>query len=331
MQKTPLLATGLIILGLFLSAIPVQAANEHTYGDPTGDVMTLDINSGNGQVVTSSPYMTIADIDITNVNYSDDNAGTATTTLKVAGAIQNRGKIFDQNSTDYSDYLKMNSIEYTITIFTNESDYTITYINHTCQLVINGGDTTNITGYSVHDNTLTVPFSFTNPHEQYDSINATADFIKTNFSSLDDLNNMSESDFAKFYIQYEDNAPNPSLALDDVSAESNLVAIGKNVQFNCSVTLFSGLPPYTYHWSFGDGTSSTQQNPIHAYSSAGDYTYNCTVTDKVGTTVFEAGQIKIQGSSGTTTGSGNMVMIFIAIIVIIASAGVAIVVYLIRR
>ena len=334
MQKITLLAAGLIILGLLFSAIPVQAATTRTYHDPTGDVMTTTDFSGNSQVITSSPYITIANIDLTNLTYAD-NAGTATVTLKVAGVIENRGQNINENSTDLTEYLHLNLIQYMIMVSTNESDYTLTYMNQTCQLQDDSGGTTNITDYTVQGNTLTVVFPFTDPHEEFTAVNATTDFTKFNFTSVDQLQNFTgdESDIlGKYYIDYEDYIPNQPLSIQDASAESNLVAIGRNVQFNCSTEPFSGMPPYSYHWSFGDGTSSTQQNPIHAYSREGNYTFNCTVTDGASTSVYQTGQIKIQGSSsGTTTGSGNMVMIFIAIIVIIAIAGIAIVVFLIRR
>ena len=42
-----------------------------------------------------------------------------------------------------------------------------------------------------------------------------------------------------------------------------------------------GTPPYTYSWSFGDGQTSTAQNPSHVYGSAGTYTADLTVTDSV--------------------------------------------------
>jgi PKD repeat protein len=35
-------------------------------------------------------------------------------------------------------------------------------------------------------------------------------------------------------------------------------------------------------WDFGDGTTSTQQNPMHTYSAAGNYTVTLTVTNKAG-------------------------------------------------
>jgi len=62
----------------------------------------------------------------------------------------------------------------------------------------------------------------------------------------------------------------------------------------CTGTPSSGAPPLTvdfrsvgtsdagikgYAWDFGDGTKSTEQNPKHTYSSAGNYNATCTVTD----------------------------------------------------
>ncbi|WP_052432461.1 PKD domain-containing protein [Streptacidiphilus carbonis] len=40
-----------------------------------------------------------------------------------------------------------------------------------------------------------------------------------------------------------------------------------------------GTAPYTYGWNFGDGSTSTAQNPSHTYSTAGTYTATLTVTD----------------------------------------------------
>ena len=43
-----------------------------------------------------------------------------------------------------------------------------------------------------------------------------------------------------------------------------------------------GTPPYTFNWSFGDGASSTGQNPKHTYSSAGTYTATLKLSDSKG-------------------------------------------------
>ncbi len=44
-------------------------------------------------------------------------------------------------------------------------------------------------------------------------------------------------------------------------------------------TAHGGIPPYNYHWDFGDGTTSDEQNPVHAYNAAGFYRAELTVTD----------------------------------------------------
>ena len=41
--------------------------------------------------------------------------------------------------------------------------------------------------------------------------------------------------------------------------------------------------PTTWSWDFGDGSTSTQQNPSHTYTVAGIYTVSLTVTNAYGT------------------------------------------------
>ena len=45
----------------------------------------------------------------------------------------------------------------------------------------------------------------------------------------------------------------------------------------------TGDQPLSYLWNFGDGTTSTLQNPIKTYSNPGDYTVTLSVTNSVGT------------------------------------------------
>jgi len=49
------------------------------------------------------------------------------------------------------------------------------------------------------------------------------------------------------------------------------------VSFTGEVT--GGTPPYDFVWSFGDGTTSTEQNPVHTYTDPGRYSVTLTVTD----------------------------------------------------
>ncbi len=57
-------------------------------------------------------------------------------------------------------------------------------------------------------------------------------------------------------------------------------AAGDQVQF--SVSTAGGIPPYTYRWSFGDGTQATGQSPTHAYSSNSFYNLTLTSMDSAG-------------------------------------------------
>jgi PKD repeat protein len=51
------------------------------------------------------------------------------------------------------------------------------------------------------------------------------------------------------------------------------------ISFRGSVT--GGCPPYSWHWNFGDGNTSIQQNPSHAYRTVGNYTVTLTVIDNL--------------------------------------------------
>jgi chitodextrinase len=61
----------------------------------------------------------------------------------------------------------------------------------------------------------------------------------------------------------------------NASPTSGLIPLTVNFTGNAT----GGVPPYSYSWYFGDDTSSTEQNPTHAYSDAGDFIVTLTVTD----------------------------------------------------
>ncbi len=64
----------------------------------------------------------------------------------------------------------------------------------------------------------------------------------------------------------------------DFSADKTEVAVGETVQFTDTST--GG--PTSWQWDFGDGATSTEQNPSHTYANPGVYTVTLTVSNPAG-------------------------------------------------
>lgn len=60
----------------------------------------------------------------------------------------------------------------------------------------------------------------------------------------------------------------PIIPIANFTVDKDVVAIGETVQF----TDTSLNVPTSWSWSFGDGNMSSDENPTHTYSTAGDYT-----------------------------------------------------------
>jgi PKD repeat protein len=60
--------------------------------------------------------------------------------------------------------------------------------------------------------------------------------------------------------------------------------IGENISFQGNAT--DGQEPYNWSWDFGDGNTSTLQNPSHKYTTQGIYLVNLTVTDQNNSTAW---------------------------------------------
>ncbi|WP_281085414.1 PKD domain-containing protein, partial [Methanosarcina acetivorans] len=59
--------------------------------------------------------------------------------------------------------------------------------------------------------------------------------------------------------------------------------------------------PASWLWDFGDGATSTEQNPVHTYASAGSYTVNLTVENGAGTDFeLKSDYIEVSKASGST-------------------------------
>jgi outer membrane protein assembly factor BamB len=67
------------------------------------------------------------------------------------------------------------------------------------------------------------------------------------------------------------------------------------------VSASGGLPPYTYNWTFGDGSSSSLQDPTHSYAAPGTYDANVTVTDGAGSVSQHTLTVRVVGTSFVAT------------------------------
>ena len=250
-----------------------------TITDYIGDVCSLNYTTQETSIITSHPDIDVVNLDIVQTTFTRQEA-LVTLSVQVVGQIENRGHLIDFYNGTVDD---LNFVEYDIFVSTSEQDYTLSYCNLTGQLS-NGNETVNLTSsdFSVVGDTLLIWFSVMSPQETYESMSTSSMFVKMNLSSGD----LSE------LVYLADLAPNPPLEIMKVSAPQTGF-VGKTVQFTAIIIPFTGLPPYTYQWDFGDQGTSTALNPTHVYSNPGVYLYAFSVTDATGAVVTDAGLIVI--------------------------------------
>ncbi len=81
------------------------------------------------------------------------------------------------------------------------------------------------------------------------------------------------------YVQLEESGLDIRFTADKRSG----IREGERIQFTLQ-GVSGGIEPYAYLWEFGDGETSTEENPSHSYDNSGYYTVSLTVTDDRGFT-----------------------------------------------
>src|SRR3989454_63400 len=76
-------------------------------------------------------------------------------------------------------------------------------------------------------------------------------------------------------------SPPPPISVTFTLNPSSLDA-GQSISFTASA--FGGAPPYSYSWSYGDGSAGTGLRVNHTYNSDGTYQVTLTVADSLGNT-----------------------------------------------
>jgi len=74
------------------------------------------------------------------------------------------------------------------------------------------------------------------------------------------------------------------LAVTQLTAAPNSGTVPVDVTFSLTVT--GGAGPYSFAWDFGDGATSTVEDPVHQYTAGGNYTASVVVTDANGKVVY---------------------------------------------
>jgi PKD repeat protein len=87
-----------------------------------------------------------------------------------------------------------------------------------------------------------------------------------------------------------------------ISASTVNTRSGVDIQFYSDIA--GGFTPYSYEWDFGDGKTSNDASPVHAYAKPGDFTITLKVTDDRGNTVTESRQNYIKVTQGGWSAAG---------------------------
>ena len=127
---------------------------------------------------------------------------------------------------------------------------------------------------------------------------------------------------------------------DDALADLDLLEVaiggpitgktGEGIDFTASVE--GGIESYTWGWDFDDGETSTEQNPTHEFTEPGVYNVTVFIDDGLGIIWgTNSTTITIEAGADGDSSSGSSLTIFIALIAIIVVAGVAVLVYFIRK
>ena len=249
----------ILILAMVIGSLLIISTASVTAVDKTIEDAEDDVIDFEGEL-TSFP-----NIDIKELTYTKEGKK-VTLTIEVYGAIENLG-----NLTGLSDM-----VTYSLILTTSYDLYTVIYVNNLCILYSSQVEE-NITDFSVTESILEVNFNLNNTDEIYDSLEGDSAFF-------------SLSGEGEYYIDIAGDIP---LEIDaDIP---DLGERGKNIEFK-GYALF-GQPPYTYHWDFGDGSTSTEKNPTHTYTTAGTYEVTFTVTDDDETTSSFPGTIEIVDTS----------------------------------
>ena len=283
-----------IILGMILCSILAAS----TFSVKADDNITVP-DEENDVVLNYVQVVPRPDIDISSVSC-----------IKTGGEVEIKltiiatGEIQDNENVVYYIYLT-----------TSENEYEIVFSNGECIVNdANGAELEGVQYSGIGTTTLTISFNLVNSDEDpQELMGMTLEIAGTD-------------------SYYSDNTETgePTLTVDIGDIYEGKA--GESISFTASVE--NGIPPYEFQWDFGDDENSEEQNPSHVFNEEGTYDILLMVTDNESNYGFDNATVVISASGNNndkSDSSGSGLTIFIVLIAIIVIAGVAVVVYIIRK
>ena len=264
-----------------------------SFSDPTGDV----INMFDYDVVDSSEYLDIKDIDATEVSYNVTGQ-LVEFSITVDGQILDRGSLDDVdmlygNGMPDQDWWIIDSAFYCFNIETDFDYYRLLYVNGSIATYgyYAEPEISNLSSV-VDGSTLNMFFEFNTESEEIISISVDSSYCNININ-LSNVANMTEEEIEESIFFASDFVPNPPLEILYIDVDSYVIQINESIEFRGAVYPSSGQPPYSYFWEFGDGSTAYGSSVNHSYTSAGRYLFTLTVTDSANDTCSASGYLRV--------------------------------------
>lgn len=297
---------------LFIQTTQVKALEASgIIEDPVGDVYSLLTND----VIYEHQHINVDNIDITEIQYAI-TADTIELTMVVKGMIENRGSLEDMDSIETLEEWEFENfdvdmVSYQFIVELSDDGIVVEYSNNSLKAEsgLLGDLNLSTSNFNINQNTLKISFAYNTTGQSFIEINAASYYYRFN---LEELFNFDPDfdDVDSIATALQDEVPNGLLdAL--IFDTQDLFEVGVEIDFESQVT--GGFPPYTFHWDFGDGTTSSEKNPSHIFDEAGIYQISFTVTDSQGGSVSDSYEIEILGEDTADTPGFGVLIAFIAI------------------
>jgi thioredoxin 1 len=135
------------------------------------------------------------------------------------------------------------------------------------------------------------------------------DTVKQEFENvldlaLNDTNSQNISDGTTVQSLSSDDTDNQSLSSDDIEVPTADFTSNVTEGYSPLTVQFTDMStgsPTSWNWDFGDGNTSTVQNPTHTYNEAGNYIVTLTVENSAGSTTVTDSSFVVLASDNTPT------------------------------